>query len=217
MSNKNDLENNNIQNKIIINDINEIKFVKRTIDNYTHDDISDKKIKKITSWRKSKKKFLSVLIINILSLGLLHLMSKCFPKLYLKLYCNICSPKNSDFFLVEDIYGKCQLCQTQKSKKNLVKNNLQNNSLEESSKAYMCLYSSWNLQKLNINFINNNSSAQNYQYINITNSQIISFIYKSKLYEYDDTKNKIIPVYLNLQGKKKKRHLRAAFLLCKLA
>ena len=202
MSNKNEQENYNKQNKLIINDINEIKFYKRTIDNYTHEDISDKKIKKITSWRKSKKKFLSVLFLNLLTLGLLHLISKCYPKLYLKLYCNICHPKNSDFFLVEDIYGKCQLCQTQKSKKNLVKNNLKNSSLEESSKAYMCLYSSWNLQKLNINFINNNSSTQNFQYININNSQIISFIYKSKLYEYDEIKNIIIPVYLNLQGKK---------------
>ena len=202
MSNINDSENNNKQNKLIINDINQIKFFKRTIDNYTHEDISDKKIKKITSWRKSKKKFLSVLIINILTFGLLHLISKCYPKLYLKLYCNNCPPKNSDFFLVEDIYGKCQLCQTQKSKKNLVKNNLQETSLEESSKAYMCLYSSWNLQKLNINFINNNSSEQNYQYININNSQIISFIYNSKLYEYNEAKNIIIPVYLNLQGKK---------------
>ena len=93
MSNINDSENNNKQNKLIINDINQIKFFKRTIDNYTHEDISDKKIKKITSWRKSKKKFLSVLIINILTFGLLHLISKCYPKLYLKLYCNNCPPK----------------------------------------------------------------------------------------------------------------------------
>ena len=95
---------NNKKNEEITNDNSEINFIKRTIDNYTHEDISDKKIKKITTWRKSKKKFLSVLILNLLTLGILHLVSKCYPKLYLKLYCNICSPQNSDFFLVEDIY-----------------------------------------------------------------------------------------------------------------
>ena len=80
MSNVNNLYNNK-KNEEITNDNNEIKFIKRTINNYTHDDISDKKIKKITAWRKSKKKFLSVLVLNLLTLGILHLISKKYPKL----------------------------------------------------------------------------------------------------------------------------------------
>ena len=73
MSNINDSETKSIKNNNIINDSNEIYFIKRTIDNYTHEDNSDKKIKKITSWRKSKRKFFSVLFLTILTLGVLHL------------------------------------------------------------------------------------------------------------------------------------------------
>ena len=201
MSNINDSQIRIKHNKILNNETNNIKLFKRTIDNYTHEDISDKKIKQITSYRKSQNKFLSALILNILSFGLLHLISKCYPKIYLKLYCKICSPKNSDFFLVEDIYGKCNLCQTKKSKKTLNKNNLKD-SYEESSKAYMCLYSSWNLK--NFNITKDNSNSINDQYININNSQIISFYYNSRMYEYDEVNNMIIPIYLNLQGKTNK-------------
>ena len=35
-----------------------IKIFKRTSENYTHEVIEDTKIKRITSWRKSRKKFL---------------------------------------------------------------------------------------------------------------------------------------------------------------
>ena len=184
--------------------INEIYFFRRTKDNYTHEDISDKKITKITSWRKSNKKFLSVLLLNIITLGILHIISKHYPKLYLKLYCNNCSPKYSDFFLVENIYGQCTLCQTKKLKKNLYKNDL-HNSLEESSKEYMQLFSSFNLNNLDINVSNNNShNFTNTQLININNSPTITFIYNSKLYEYDEIKNIIFPVHLNLKGKTNK-------------
>ncbi len=204
MSNKNDSKFNRIKNKTIINDINEITFFKRTIDNYTHEDISDKKIKKITSWRKSQKKFFSFLILNLLTFGILHFISKCYPKLYLKLYCNICIPKTSDFFLVEDINGNCILCETKKLKNKLSKTDLQNFSNEESTKAYMCLYSSWNIKNINANWANNNQNNPNDYFISINNSQTISFIDNSKSYEYDEINNKIIPVYLNLEGKTNK-------------
>ena len=200
MSNMNDLEINSINNKPINNDINEIKFIKRTTDNYTHEDLSDKKIKKITSWRKSQKKFFVVLILNILTLGMFHLISKRFPKLYLKLYCKKCLPKNSDFFLVENIYGQCKLCQTNKTKQKL-SNDFMNSTNNESSKAYMCLFTSWNLNNVNINFTNENTQNSHYQYVNINNKQIISFIYNYKVYEYDEIKNAIFPVFLNLSGK----------------
>ena len=198
MSNINDSEINSRKYKHIINDKNRIKLFRRTNDNYTHEDISDKKISKITSWRKSKKKFLSVLFLNILSLGILHIISKCYPKLYLKLYCNNCSPKYSDFFLIEDKYGQCTLCQTKIIKKN---NDYKNNSLEESSKGYMSLLSSWNINNLKLNLDNDIShNYQNAQYININHSHKISFIYNSKMYEYDETQNMIFPVHLNLKG-----------------
>ena len=123
MSKINESKINIKSSKIFTNDINGINVLKRTIDNYTHEDISDKKIKQITSYRKSQRQFLSILIFNILTLGLLHFISKCYPKLYLKLYCKKCSPKNSDFFLIEDLYGNCSLCQTHKVKKSNSKTN----------------------------------------------------------------------------------------------
>ena len=201
MSNMKDLEINQFKKKSTIKDKNEINIFKRTVDNYTHEVINDKKIKKITTWRKSQKKFLSVLFLNLITLGILHLIAKCYPKLYLKLYCNTCHPKNSDFFLIEDIYGQCQLCQTKKSKKNLSVIDYQNNSYEESSKVYMYLFSSWNLK---FGLANDTSQSPNAHFININNTQRISFEYNSKVYEYDETQNSIIPIYLNLQGKTNK-------------
>ena len=192
---------NNKKNEEIGNDNNEINFIKRTINNYTHDDISDKKIKKITSWRKSKKKFLSVLILNLLTLGILHLISKCYPKLYLKLYCNICSPQNSDFFLVEDIYGQYKLCQTKKQKKVISIKDFLNKGLDESSKAYMCLFPSWSK---NLNLANDNPHSQSSQNIYIHYNPIVSFTYNSRVYEYNEDKHSVVPVYLNLEGKSNK-------------
>ena len=89
---------------------NEINIIRRTLENNTHEVIEDTKLKRVTSWRKSEAKFLRNLIFNIFSFGILHLISLCKPKLYLKLYCNPWPPKECDFFLVENIYGQCTLC-----------------------------------------------------------------------------------------------------------
>ena len=98
-----------------INEINvefKIPFHKRTSLNYTHTVNIDSQIKSITSWRKSKIKFNITLIKNILSLGILHIVSLFYPKLYIKLYCKACPPKESDFFLIEEINGNSSLCKS---------------------------------------------------------------------------------------------------------
>ena len=79
---KADLSENNQLN------INRIKIIKRTLDNNTHEVLEDKRLKSVTTWRKSKSKFYKALIFNILTLGLLHWISLHYPNLYLKLYCN---------------------------------------------------------------------------------------------------------------------------------
>ena len=53
---KKELNNNDLQDKI--------KIFKRTIENNTHEVIEDCKLKNITTWRKSEKKFLKNLIFN---------------------------------------------------------------------------------------------------------------------------------------------------------
>lgn len=78
---------------------NNIRIIRRTLENNTHIVIEDSKLKNVTSWRKSQTKFMKNLIFNILSLGILHIVSKYYPKLYLKLYCNPRPAKECDFFL----------------------------------------------------------------------------------------------------------------------
>ena len=161
---------------------NEINFIKRTLENNTHEVLEDTKIKRITSWRKSETKFLKSLILNIFSLGIIHLFSLYYPNLYIKLYCNPCHARDCDFFLVEDIYGYFTLCLKIHKKNN--SNNINNN------------YNS-KIVKDNSIFpfnINNNNRIQCLLSKNLT----YSFVYKSITYEYKDDINEIIPVYFNL-------------------
>ena len=105
--------------------ITKIRIKKRTKENYTHIVNIDAKIISVTTWRKSKLKFRLNLIINLMTLGILHIISLFIPKLYLKIYCKQSLPKNSDFFLIEDIYNNFTLCKTiyNKSSKRKMSNN----------------------------------------------------------------------------------------------
>ena len=160
-------------------DIYNIKIFRRTIENFTHDVIEDTKIKKVTSWRKSKTKFLQSLIFNILSLGIIHILSLFYPNLYVKLYCNKRNPKECDFFLVEDIYGNLTLCKKiykkDKSQNAISSNNLKDTTLSSSLSNY-------------------NDKLKK----DITKNLTYSFKYRSIAYEYNEQTNEIIPVYMNL-------------------
>ena len=172
--NKIELKNNNNQQ-------NKIKFIKRTLENNTHEVIEDTKLKNITSWRKSETKFLQNLIYNILTLGILHIISLFYPNLYLKLYCNPWPPKECDYFLVENIYGEFTLC-TKIHKK--AKNNNHFSFSTDISKEKMISSTSYN-------YIH---KKENYLFKNLT----YSFKYKSVTYEYNEETNEIIPVYMDL-------------------
>ena len=169
---KEEIKNDNHQNKI--------KLIKRTLENNTHEVIEDTKLKNITTWRKSEAKFLQNLIFNILTLGILHVISLFYPNLYLKLYCNPWPPKECDFFLVENIYGEFTLCSKIHKK---AKNNHNNYNSDISKEKIM-----------SSTFINYNSHSDNYFTRNLT----YSFKYKSVTYEYKEETNEIIPVYMNL-------------------
>ena len=110
--------------------IEKIKVKKRTNENYTHIVNIDSKIVSVTTWRKSKMKFRLYLILNFLTLGLLHIISLFIPKLYLKIYCNQSLPTNSDFFLIEDVYNNFTLCKTiyKKSSNTKMSNNNDHNN-----------------------------------------------------------------------------------------
>ena len=172
----------NILNKEQNKEFNEINFIKRTLENNTHEVIQDTKLKRITSWRKSQKKFLKNLIFNILSFGIVHLISLCYPNLYIKLYCNPCQAKDCDFFLIEDIYGYTTLCLKIHKKWN---NN--NNKIMEFDT---------NITKETFLSPRNNSSNKIEN--DILKNLTYSFKYKSMVYEYNEESNEIIPVYMNL-------------------
>ena len=172
-------ENYNIINKEDKQrDFNDIKIIKRTLENNTHEVIQDSILKKITSWRKSKRKFFQSLIYNILSLGIIHLISLCYPNLFIKLYCKQCEPKDCDYFLVEDLYGYFSLClKIHKKRKN---NKDLNSDISKETLIYPLNYTNHKLR---------NNLIKNLTY---------SFRYKSMIYEYDDETNEISPVYMNL-------------------
>ena len=159
---------------------NKIKLIKRTLENNTHVVIEDTKLKNITSWRKSQTKFLQNLIFNILSLGILHIISLHYPKLYLKLYCNPWPPKECDFFLVENIYGQFTLCEKIHKKSKNIHMSFNSDATKENMTSP--------------SLINYNNKIEHYLTRNLT----YSFKYKSMTYEYNEETSEVIPVYMNL-------------------
>ena len=175
-----------INEEIKINDEqNNIKFIIRTVENNTHEVLSDIKLKNITSWRKSQEKFLKNLIFNIISLGVLHIISLFYPNLYLKLYCNPWPPKECDFFLVENIYGELTLC----------------TKIYKKDKTNVERYSDASNENTVTSSIANSSNKIRYYF---SRNLTYSFKYKSVTYEYNEETNEIIPVYMNLSNMKKK-------------
>ena len=144
---------------------NEIKIIKRNIENNTHEVYEDQKIKRITSWRKSRNKFCKNLIYNILSFGILHIISLFYPRLYIKLYCNPWQAKECDYFLVEDINDNVILCPLERKKDKSIKNDFNNkNDL---------------IDENNNNNVEYNNNIKNVKY---------TFEYKLITYEYDEKK-----------------------------
>ena len=172
----------NFKNEINMNNQeNNIKIIKRTLDNNTHISIEDTKLKNVTSWRKSETKFLQNLVFNIFSLGILHIISLFYPKLYLKLYCNPWPAKECDFFLIENIYGQYTLCSKIHKKSKHPHNITYNTEMIKDN-------------TISSSLLNYNNKMDNYLTKNLT----YSFKYKSVTYEYNEETNEIIPVYMNL-------------------
>ena len=121
--------------------ISKIRIKKRTKENYTHIVNIDAKIISVTTWRKSKLKFRLNLILNLLTLGILHIISLFIPKLYLKIYCKQSLPTNSDFFLIEDIYNNFTLCKTiyNKSSKRKMSNNSNTQNYSKNNDNYLSI------------------------------------------------------------------------------
>ena len=171
---------NHNEEKFVINR-DKINIIKRTLENNTHEVLEDKRLKSITSWRKSKSKFNKILIFNIMTFGILHWVALHYPLLYIKLYCNPWPAKECDFFLVENIYGQYTLCPIiHRKPKNQNEYAINSEIIKE---------------KMISPFLNNINSKSEY---NITKNLTYSFKYKSMDYEYNIENNEIIPVYMDL-------------------
>ena len=156
---------------------NEINIIRRNQENNTHEVLEDKKLKRVTSWKKSEKKFKQSLIFNILSFGIVHLISLFYPKFYIKLYCIPWQAKECDFFLVENIYGNLTLCKLKyKKNKNLI---IDSNRIKDTNSLSI-------------------DNKLKKEYNNMIKHTTYSFEYKSCMYEYDEKNNDIIPIYMNL-------------------
>ena len=178
---KNDAKYNISNKKKQEKAFNEISIKRRTIENNTHESFEDLKLKRITTWRKSRAKFFNNLKYNILTFGILHLISLYKPYLYIKLYCNPWPAKECDFFLVENIYGQCTLCVKIHKKGNINETNYNPDATKEKV----------------LSSLNNINLKSEY---NIIKTLTYSFIYKSVTYEYNEETNEIIPVYINLSN-----------------
>ena len=162
---------------------NEIELIRRTKENYTHEALQDANIEEITTWKTSEKKLGHYYLYVILSCGIVHIISKFNPLLFIKLYCIPCIPKEADYFLVKDIYGEYDLCIKESKRNNPKKTN--GNITDD-------------LSNENILGITTNNDS------NLTN-QIVGFNYNSKFYEYNESMNKIIPIFFDLNNLSNKR------------
>ena len=150
----------------------ELKILQRSEENFTHRVDTDYKIKRITSWRRSSAKFKISLIFNILTFGIIHIISIFKPKLFIKLYCNKSHPTSSDYFLIEDIYGYYTLCKR-------IYNNRKN--IGKKSNSSFVEYTSFS----NLN----------------TDKKCLLFEYNNIRYEYDEQLKMLTPIFFNLNKK----------------
>ena len=155
---------------------NEIELIRRTKDNYTHNVFEDLIIEEITAWKTSQKKLRNYYLYNILSFGIIYIVTKFRPLLSVKLYCLPSTPKDADYFLVKNIYGEYNLCAKQNKK--VMQIQKKHNMHEDISECILGITT------------NNNT--------NVNDQILMGFNYNSKFYEYNEIINKIIPIYFNL-------------------
>ena len=148
---------------------NEIELIRRTKENYTHRVLEDHNIKEITLWKVSQKKIIIYYILNIFSFGITYFISRHKIEWFIKFICLPCTIKEADYFLIKDIYDTLKLCPKETRRITQTQNGLSDDLPLE-------------------NILNNNN----------LNNQLIGFNYNSQFYEYNETKNKMVPNFFNL-------------------
>ena len=193
--------------KIILNEknVSKIEIIRRTNKNYTHIVNIDSTIISVTTWRKSKLKFRINLITNILTFGILHIISLFKPKLYIKIYCKESLPTNSDFFLIEDAFQNFTLCKTIYCKSSKRKLSYTSNSQSEERIINVSIFFIYNSMKYKYDKELNSIIPVYFNLSKYKNSFILNFFneginsiekYKSQLEKFGqnimDLKNKLL-------------------------
>ena len=178
--------------KIFLNEknVSKIEILRRTKKNYTHHVNIDATIISVTTWRKSKLKFRINLITNILTFGILHIISLFKPKLYIKIYCKESLPSNSDFFLIEDIYQNFTLCKTIYCKSSKRRMSFPGNSQNNERIVYVNIFFIYNSMKYRYD---NDMNAITPVFFNLSkykNNNIVNF-FSEGINSYDKYKNQI--------------------------
>ena len=165
------------ENSVNIKNENEVELFRRTKENYTHEVLKDRNIKEITTWKRTKTKLCYCIFYNILTCGIISIISKYRPLLFIKLYCTSSIPEEADYFLVKDIYGEYKLC-----KKEIKRNKYINSNWEISEDL---------TQEYIPGIISNNKNIS---------AQMTGFYYNSYFYEFSESMRKIFPIFFNLNN-----------------
>ena len=165
------------ENSVNIKNENEVELFRRTKENYTHEVIKDRNIKEITTWKRTKTKLCYCIFYNILTCGIISIISKYRPLLFIKLYCTSSIPEEADYFLVKDIYGEYKLCKKEIKRNKYISSNWEIS--EDLTQEYIP------------GIISNNKNKS---------AQMTGFYYNSYFYEYSESMRKIFPVFFNLNN-----------------
>ena len=165
------------ENSINIKNENEVELYRRTKENYTHEVLKDRNIKEITTWKRTKTKLCYCIFYNILTCGIISIISKYRPLLFIKLYCTSSIPEEADYFLVKDIYGEYKLCKKEIKRNKYISSNWEIS--EDLTQEYIP------------GIISNNKNVS---------AQMTGFYYNSYFYEFSESMRKIFPIFFNLNN-----------------
>jgi len=78
------------------------KLIRRTTHNNTHKNIVDDSIEEIQCYKINTTKHRLYIALSIFTLGVINIISRIFPIIYLKLVCNLSEVHDSSYFLITE-------------------------------------------------------------------------------------------------------------------
>ena len=175
----NDIENN-------INDlISKIKFNPRTEITNTHRCTVDDHIKNLICYKIDKCSYYCAIFGYFITFGILFLFSYFYNNLFLQLYCNPCSPEESQYVQIVDFDDKKYICKVKKQNMEEINQLIKKNNQKEN--VFLKI-------DLNSKYLNKNLDEMNDNKISIT------FNFKNVKYFYNYRKSCFVPSFFSLSN-----------------